>query len=164
MFKNIARIFDVSLGTTRMMLTVKGKTLYASLVGFIEVLIWFLIVREALNTSESGFLIALSYALGYATGTIIGGRISGKFIVTPVMVQVITSIEIDSVATILKNNHYGCSVVDVTGYDKDTPKKMIIIETTSKRIKELKHLINEVDDKAFVIVNETKFIQNGYLK
>ena len=159
-----ARIFDVSLGTFRMMLTVKAKTLFASLVGFDEVLIWFLVVREALNTPESGFLIAVAYALGYATGTFIGGKLSSKFIVTPVTVQVITSIEIDSVATILKNNHYGCSIIDITGYDKETPKKMIMIETTSKRISELKKLINEIDDKAFVVVNETKYIQNGYLK
>ncbi len=159
-----ARIFDVSLGTFRMMLTVKGKTLYASLVGFIEVLIWFMIVREALNTPESGLLIAASYALGYATGTFIGGKLSSKFIVTPVSVQVITSIEIDSVATILKNNHYGCSIIDVTGYDKETPKKMIMIETTSKRIADLKKLINEIDDKAFVVINETKYIQNGFIK
>ena len=159
-----ARILDVSLGTFRMMLTVKGKTIFASLVGFFEVLIWFLVVREALNTQESGLFIAISYALGYATGTFIGGKLSTKFIVTPVTVQVITSIEIDSVAAILKNNHYGCSIIDVTGYDKETPKKMIIIETTSKRIDELKKLVNEIDDKAFVIVNETKYIQNGYLK
>lgn len=159
-----ARIFDVSLGTFRMMLTVKGKTLYASLVGFIEVLIWFMIVREALNTPESSLLIAASYALGYATGTFIGGKLASKFIVTPVSVQVITSIEIDSVATILKNNHYGCSIIDVTGYDKKTPKKMIMIETTSKRIADLKKLINEIDDKAFVVINETKYIQNGFIK
>ena len=159
-----ARICDVSLGTFRMMLTVKGKTLFASMVGFIEVLIWFLIVKEALNTDESGLLIAISYALGYATGTFIGGVLSNKFIVTPITVQVITSIEIDSVAILLKNNHYGCSIIDITGYDKETPKKMIIIETTSKRIGELKKLISEIDDKAFVIINETKYIQNGYLK
>jgi uncharacterized protein YebE (UPF0316 family) len=159
-----ARIFDVSLGTFRMMLTVKGKTLFASLVGFIEVLVWFMVVREALNTPESGLLIAASYALGYATGTFIGGKLSSRFIVTPITVQVITSIEIDSVATILKDNHYGCSIIDVTGYDKETPKKMIIIETTSKRISELKRLINEIDDKAFIVINETKYMQNGYLK
>ena len=160
----LARIFDVSLGTFRTVLTVKGKALYASTIGFIEILIWFMVVRTALNTEESGILIAASYALGYAIGTFIGGKLSNKFIVTPVTVQIITSIEIDIVVTILKNNHYGCSIVDVIGYDKETPKKMIIIETTSKRVSELKKLINEIDDKAFVIINETKFIQNGYLK
>jgi len=158
-----ARIIDVSLGTVRTMLTVKGKKLYASLIGFVEVLIWFLVVREALNTEESGIFIALAYALGYATGTYIGGAISAKFIVTPVNVQIITKIDIESVATVLRNNHYGCSIMDVTGYEK-VPQKMIIVETTSKRVKELTKLVNEVDNKAFIVISETKYIQNGYLK
>ena len=159
-----ARILDVSLGTVRMMLTVKGKKFYASLIGFIEVLIWFLIVREALQTEESGIIIAISYALGYATGTFIGSALSSKFIVTPVNIQIITSIEIESMLAILKNNHYGCSIIDITGYDKTTPKKMILVETTSKRVKELTKLVNEMDKTAFIVVSETKYIQNGYLK
>lgn len=160
----LARIFDVSLGTIRTVLTVKGKILYASLVGFSEVLVWFLVVREALSTEEKGILIAISYALGYATGTFIGGKLSDKYIVTPVTVQVITSSDITNALAILKNNHYGCSIIDVTGYDKEVMKKMIVIETTSKRMKELKRLIMKIDSQAFVIVNETKYIQNGYLK
>ena len=145
------------------MLTVKGKKFYASLIGFIEVLIWFLIVREALNTEESGIIIAIAYALGYATGTFIGGVLSNKFIQTPVSVQIITKIEVESMITVLKNNHYGCSVIDVTGHE-NTPSKMIIVETMSKRVKDLTKLVNEVDDKAFIVISETKYIQNGYLK
>ena len=143
---------------------VKGKNIYASIIGFIEVLIWFLVVREALQTTEFGLIIAVSYAAGYATGTYIGGILSNKFIVTPVTVQIITRAEIENAITVLRKSHYGCSIVDVTGYDKETPKKMIIVETTSKRVKDLEKLISKIDDKAFVIVNETKYIQNGYLK
>ena len=32
------RIFDVSMGTLRTIITVKGKNLYASFIGFLEVL------------------------------------------------------------------------------------------------------------------------------
>ena len=74
------RICDVSLGTVRMIVTVKGKTLLASLIGFIEVLIWFLVVKEALNTDSTSIFVALSYAGGYATGTLVGGTLSKKFI------------------------------------------------------------------------------------
>ena len=68
----LARIVDVSLGTFRTIITVKGKALYASIIGFFEVLIWFLVVKEALNTNETGILIGISYALGFAAGTYIG--------------------------------------------------------------------------------------------
>jgi len=50
------RILDVSLGTVRTLFTVKGKTAIASLVGFVEVMVWFLVVRTAFNSDEAGLL------------------------------------------------------------------------------------------------------------
>ena len=160
----LVRIFDVSLGTFRTLLVVKGKSLYASLVGFIEVLVWFLVVREALNTDESGLLIAAAYSLGFATGTFIGGLLSKKFITTSISVQIITSGDIDKILTTLRKNNFGCSILDVRGYDEDVKKKMIIVETTNRRSNELTALINKIDNTAFVVINETKFIQNGFIK
>lgn len=158
------RIFDVSLGTFRTLLTVKGKTLYAALVGFFEVLVWFLVVREALNTEESGLLIAIAYSLGFATGTFIGGMLSRKFIVTPISVQIITTGNVTKILEVLKKNNYGCSVIDIKGYNEEIEKKMIIVETVNKRVNELTTLINKIDNKAFVVINETKYIQNGFFK
>ena len=58
------RIIDVSLGTIVTVLTVKGKRLLATIVGFIDVIIWFLVVKEALNTNLDSMWIAVSYASG----------------------------------------------------------------------------------------------------
>ena len=74
------RILDVSLGTLRTIITVKGKILVASLIGFIEMFVWFSVVNEALNTDEKSIWIAIAYSLGFATGTYIGGILSKKFI------------------------------------------------------------------------------------
>ena len=51
------RIIDVSLGTIRTIMSVKNKDLIASLIGFIEITVWFLVVKEALNTNENSFFI-----------------------------------------------------------------------------------------------------------
>ena len=55
------RIIEVSLGTFRTMETVKGKTKEATIIGFFELLVWFLIVKEALNTTSNSIFIAISY-------------------------------------------------------------------------------------------------------
>ena len=86
----LVRILDVSLGTVRMILLVKGKRLISSIVGFIEISIWFSVVREALNTSTSNIWIIFAYAGGFAAGTYIGGFISDKFIKV-LGVQIITN-------------------------------------------------------------------------
>ena len=54
------RIIDVSLGNIRTLLTVKGKRIIAATIGFIEATIWFLVVKEALNTGANSLWIVFS--------------------------------------------------------------------------------------------------------
>ena len=46
-----ARILDVSIGTVRTMIMVRGKMYITAILAFIEVFIWFLVAREALVTN-----------------------------------------------------------------------------------------------------------------
>ncbi|MBQ6012780.1 MAG: hypothetical protein IJL27_01890, partial [Firmicutes bacterium] len=69
----LCRIMDVSLGTFRTMLTVKGRNQLAALVGFCEVFLWYVIVRDALTGDAPVLATAIAYAGGYATGTFVGG-------------------------------------------------------------------------------------------
>lgn len=155
------RILDVSMGTFRTIITVKGKALYASIIGFIEVFIWFVIVKEALNTNETSLFVAVSYALGYATGTFIGGMLSKKLINGNLSVQVITS-NLDMV-DILRNEGYGVTVMDVEGKDKNVDRYMLFIQINKKSMNHLQKLIKQNDSSAFIVVNETKFIENGFI-
>lgn len=158
----LVRILDVSLGTVRTLFTVKGNKLVASLVGFIEVLVWFLIVKEALNTPESSILIAISYSLGFATGTYIGGMLSNVLINGNVTVQAFTNnLDLEEE---LRNKGYAVSVIECKGYDEEISKHMLYININKKKERELRKNIHEFDKKAFVVVNETKYVENGYFK
>ena len=155
----LVRIIDVSMGTFRTIVTIKGKSLYASIIGFFEVLIWFIIVKEALNTDETSIFIAISYSLGFATGTYIGGILSNKFINSNLTVQVITSIT--SLANNLREMGYAVTVIDVKGKDI-LEKDLLLIEINNKSFNKLYKEIKKIDKKAFIIVNETKYVLNGF--
>ena len=157
------RILDVSLGTVRMIITVKGNKLVASLIGFFEILVWFLIVKEALNTTENSIFIALSYSLGYATGTYIGGILSDKFVSGTLSVQVILSNNNHKIVDKIREEGFAVSVVNVKGKE-DHDKYMLFMEIDKKKINQLKYLIKSLDSKAFVVVNETKMVENGFFK
>ena len=158
----LVRIIDVSLGTFRTIITVKGKALYASIIGFIEVFVWFIIVREALNTDIDSILIAFSYSLGFATGTYIGSMISKKFIKTTLSVEIITTkIEMSD---ILRDKGYAVTELNVEGKDEKTSKYMLLLEIGNHSLNELKNLIKQLDKNAFTIITETKLVQNGYFK
>jgi uncharacterized protein YebE (UPF0316 family) len=156
------RICDVSLDTLRMLFIIKGRKLIAASVGFFEVLIWFLIVREALNTDITSLWVAISYAGGFATGTVIGGVLSDKFISGNLTVQVILSDRSDEIVTFIRKAGYAVSVIDVKGQDEERPKYILLMEINKKLINQLKKLIKSLDEKAFIIINETKLVHNGY--
>ena len=151
------RILDVSLGTVRSIVTLKGKLKTASIIGFFEILVWFVVVKEALNTDNNSIFIAISYSLGFATGTYIGGFISDKL-----GVQAILTSQNDLLVDKIREEGFAVSVLDVKGKNKKDLKYMLFIEIDSNRLEHLKTLIHALDEKAFIVVNETKYVHNGY--
>lgn len=156
------RILDVSLGTIRTMFVVKGKKLISSMIGFFEILVWFLVVKEALQTESNSIFIAISYSLGFATGNYIGALLSDKLITGNVSVQVFTNN--NNLEKILREHGYGVSSVVYTGYEEEAHKHMLFINVDKKKEKALRELIKKSDKEAFIIVNETKYVENGYFK
>lgn len=159
----IARIVDVSLSTFVTVLTVKGKRLTATLLGFIDVIIWFLVVKEALNTPKNSMWIALSYAGGYAAGTFIGTTLSNVLIKGKISVQVVLDYLASSEIDKIRGAGYAVSQIECTG--KDNKKKlMLFIEVDKKNLNDLKKVISKIDKNAFLVVNETKYVENGFFK
>lgn len=156
------RILDVSLGTVRTMFTVKSKNILASLVGFVEVLVWFLIVKEALTSNENGIYIAVAYSLGFATGTYVGGILAGTLINGNITIQVFT--DYPKLEKIIRDNGYAVSTIECKGYEKEISKQMLYINVNKKKENELKNIIQKNDKDAFVVVNETRYVENGYFK
>lgn len=156
------RIIDVSLGTIRTILTVKNKNLVASIIGFFEVFIWFIIVKDALNSTDNSIFIAISYALGFSTGTYTGGILANLFTKhSTISVQIITSKENSILLDELHKRGYALSVLNVSGY-KDENKLLIFMEIQSYRLSQLRKIVNKVDKKAFIVVNDSKAVYNGY--
>ena len=156
-----ARILDVSLGTIRTMFVVKGKRLNGALIGFFEVLIWFLVVREALQTGVDNIFVAVSYASGFAIGTYIGGFLSSILITGKIGVQVFTGSK--DLIEVLRDKNYAVSVIECHGYN-ETDKYMLYINIDKKRERELRNIIKENDKNAFIVENETNLVVNGYFK
>ena len=156
------RIIDVSLGTVRTIVTVKDKRFIAAVIGFTEVLVWFLVAKEAISTTSNSIWIAIAYSLGFATGTYIGAYISGKYIKGNYGLQVISGNL--KLVKILRDNGYAVTVIDIKGHDKEKIKYMLFIEIDKKDFKDVERLIKEYDKKAFIVVNETRHVLNGYFK
>ena len=161
----LARIIDVTLGTVRTGLVVRGSKNTAALIAFVEVLIWFLIAREALTTDATSWLIPICYAGGYATGTYIGSYITVNFMESLIGVQVTTKeASVDKMIKEIRDAGFGVSVIDLKNPSDSHNKKMLMIQLNKSKLKVLTHIIRENDKDAFVVISDTKYVQNGIIK
>ena len=109
-------------------------------------------------------LIPISYSLGYATGTFIGTFITSRLVDGLIGVQVITKSTNSKMLKEMRDKGFGVSVVDLKKTNDNHKKDMLIIQLNKKKLKELTHVIRTNDPDAFVVINETKYVQNGLIK
>ena len=159
-----ARMIDVTFGTIKTVNTVKGKTYIAAMLAFIEVFIWFMVAREALNTELTSLWVPFSYSAGYATGTLLGTFISNKFINGLLCVQIITKKGNDKLIGEIRDKGYGLSIVSLENDYDSNKREMYIVETNKRNLKQLMQLVKEDDENSFIFANDTKFVLNGHIK
>lgn len=159
-----ARIIDVTIGTVRTVLTVKGRVWLPVILAFFEVFIWFLVAREALNTDLTSWAIPIFYSLGYATGTLLGTYISKNFLKGFIGIQVITKKDNDLMINQLRKAGFGVSVCALKKNVNNQNKDMLFIQIKNKRLKDVTKIIRKYDKDAFVVINETKYVQNGVIR
>ena len=153
-----ARMLDVSIGSVRTILLVKGKNFLSTILAFIEILIWYFVARQILTTEDTNILIVLSYAGGYAFGTYVGGLINKYFVRGNLMAFVITSLDNKFMIEKLKEAGYGVSTLSI-----EDGKLILLIEFKKKYLKKLKSTVANLDENAFVIINESLHVENGYI-
>ena len=156
------RICDVSLGTMRTILMVKERSVFAMIIGFFEVMLWYLVVRDAINFDGPVLLVAISYAGGYATGTFVGGTISKRVFGGHVTVHIVTSSRDNALPTALRREGFGITVLDVNGSEYGEEKNLILADLEKKELARFEALVKATDDKAFVLVQDTKSFLGGY--
>lgn len=152
----MARIVDVSLGTIRTILLSKEKVLEPFLIAFFEVIIWFIVAKEALSVADNTLLIAIFYAAGYATGTLIGSKLSRVFIKSIVKIEVISNSNIEE---LLVSNNIKVNKIKLN--NKEYLYFFIINSNLSKNIVEK---IKNIDNNSYIVVNDTRYISPSIFK
>jgi uncharacterized protein YebE (UPF0316 family) len=156
------RIIDVTLSTVRMVLTVKERSGASAMVGFVEVFIWYSIVREALSSAGPYLPTAIAYAGGFATGTYVGGRVARKFIKGHVVVSVVTTGQNDDLVAAIRDAGYAITVMDVNSSEFSEEKYMLLADVDKAHLRDFQKLVEKLDPGAFILIQETKNVINGY--
>jgi hypothetical protein len=86
----LARICDVSLGTIRTIITVQGRSVIAFFLAIFEILIWIAVVSTVVQKAADHPILAVFYALGFATGNIVGIAVERKIALGFMVLRVFT--------------------------------------------------------------------------
>lgn len=157
----LGRLVDVTLATMVTMYIVKNKRITAAIIGFIDVFIWFVIVREALVTESTSILIPLFYSGGYACGTLLGSKLSSKTIKSLITVSIVTS-ENEKVTEALINHKIGGTMVKGIGLNNKLESYVIYSQIEGNKLKMLEDSVKKADPKAYIVVTESREALNGY--
>lgn len=84
-----AKLIEVPLATVRIVLINRGEKLKGSLIGFVEVLIWIVVVGNVLDSLSEDPIKALVYCLAFACGNYLGSIVEDKLAIGTACIQAV---------------------------------------------------------------------------
>lgn len=154
----LARVCDVTLGTIRIIFTSRGKRNLAPLLGFVEVLIWIVVIGQLVKNLDS-ITSYLGYAAGFAVGNFVGMYIEDHLALGMLIVRAIVPTGGDELMKKLHAAGYG--VTGVTGEGANGPVKLIYTIVKRRHLKEVVALIHATHPKAFLSVEDVRSTEEG---
>lgn len=148
------RVMDVSLGTVRTILVLRGHRLFAALLGFIEVLIWLTAAGQVFAHLDRWYL-AVAYAGGFATGNVVGMWIESKLALGWELVRAISRDPEIVLAKALRNQKYDVIELDGTAADGEAVEVLLAV-ARRRRVPALLRLIAETDKSAIWTISDVK--------
>jgi uncharacterized protein YebE (UPF0316 family) len=150
----LARVFDVSFGTIRIIFISRGRKYLAPVIGFFEILIWLVAIGKVMQNLSNVFCY-VAYAGGFAAGNFTGMWIEEKLAMGTLIVQIVTKQDASALIDSLRASGYGITAVPAQG----TTGKVHIVYSVIKRsaLKDVVAIIKKFNPKAFYSIEDVKF-------
>lgn len=161
-FVCISKIIEISLNSLKTVMMVKGERLKAACLGFVECVIWGLVVSSVISTLGDNLFLLFFYCFGYAVGLFVGSTLESKIALGTSKVELVAN-ENDTkkITKYLKDNNRGFTVFKGQG-SKDVVN-MILIIMPRKDVKSiLSDIRNICDNQAFETTSEVSKFTGGY--
>jgi uncharacterized protein YebE (UPF0316 family) len=149
-----ARVLDVSMGTVRTILLIRGMAIMAACIGFVEVLIWLVAASQVLSRLDAWYL-AIAYAAGFGAGNLVGVWLESKLALGLELVRVVSEDVKVAMGESLRALKY--SVIEMQGSgEQGLPVEIVFVVERRKQTIALMREIERIDPKAFCTVSDIK--------
>ncbi|WP_066494927.1 DUF2179 domain-containing protein [Abyssisolibacter fermentans] len=155
------KIFEVTLGTTRIVLITKGERIKGAIIGFFEVFIWVILVSTVLKDVTEDPIKVIIYAIGFALGNYVGSIVEEKIGVGTARVEMIVKEEDGKELAEIIRNH-GFAVTLIQGEGMNYNRYVLISHVKRKRTNEFIETVKNHQKNIVITVNEIKAVYGGY--
>jgi uncharacterized protein YebE (UPF0316 family) len=145
------RIVDVSIGTVRLIVLVRGQRVLAGILGFFESLIWLTATAQVVTNLDNPLKV-LAFCVGFAAGTMTGSTIENWLAMGKKLVRIVTPAYTPTVAQALRKGGFYVTAINAEGRDGGVRIDFSI--APRKAIPRMLRIVQEVNPKAFVTVEE----------
>jgi len=154
----ISRLGDVTMATLRHIFISKGFKKIVPVLGFFEVLIWLIAMRQVFSHLNNAACF-IAWAAGFSAGTYLGMFIEERLAIGTQIIRIITNETILELAEILKNNGQGITIVD--GHGAKGPVKLIFMIVKRANKKQVLDIVHRYTPNAFYSIEDVKSFKHG---
>jgi uncharacterized protein YebE (UPF0316 family) len=154
-----ARICDVSIGTVRTIVTVQGRSVVAFFLGIGELLIWITVISTVVDKINDHPILALFYAVGFASGNVVGIAVERKLALGVMILRVITRTA--GIPLAQRIREMGQAVTVFRGEGKNGPVDELYIACRRRDLNRLLDVVNQEDPEAFYITEMARDIRKA---
>lgn len=157
-----AKIVEISIQSLKTCMMVKGQRLKAAMLGFVECMIWGLVISTIISTLGDNLLLLVFYCAGYAMGLFLGSTIEGKIALGTSNLQLIANDENTKlIIAYLRQNKRGYTVF--SGQGSTDRMNMILIVLPRRDMKRVLRDIRKLcNNRVFVVASDVSKYAGGY--
>ena len=143
----VLRVINIALDTLRVMFVVQRKRVLSALVGFVQALMWIVVIKAVLDNLENFYSI-VAYAGGYSAGILVGMALEERLAIGFSHVRIVTSEDTPHMSTTLRKAGYG--VTDYIGQGKDGRVLEVNVIAKRRDLTHIEKIASQVDPNCFV--------------
>ncbi len=153
-----ARLVNVAMDTLRFMFTLRGKRSLAWILGFVQSLIYILIIGSVL-TNLGNVLNLIGYAAGFATGNVVGMAIEKRLAIGFTHFTIISRGRSTEIADALRNEGFGVTEIPARG--RESSFILVDCHVRRKQAAIVEKLVLDIDPDAFITAEEVTPRRSG---
>jgi uncharacterized protein YebE (UPF0316 family) len=154
------RICDVSVGTVRVIYTIRGHRFWSACLGVLESGIWIFAISKIFKHVDKPITM-LGWAVGFAAGTVVGITIEKWIATGHILMRVISVSHATELRQALLQESIG--VTALAGEGRDGEVQVLFVVAPRRRSKELLRLVQKIDRQAFITVDPISQAIGGYM-